>query len=339
MDEHCLSLRQKGALCFTAGLSPALAIIPGQTATPWGFLTPVGLLAAESLALWALQRRRGRDAAGSLGETLSGRVVLGLLGVWCVVLLGSFAPLFARRISSAAYHGQGRLFFLLLLIITAGGLSLCRARTLGRLSELLFFPTAAGLLLVLPFAFERGDWSAALAAPDWSALGRGFLGSLPAALPLPVLAALFSPRKEDSGRGLWWGVALLQGSLAALLLAILVSFGPAGAAQLADPYVTLLKSLRLFGAVERAEALAISVLVYGDVLLLSGLVLLAGELLGRAAGRGRRQAWSLSAAAGGLALSFLPPLGETALLLGALGVCLLPLLPGKAPAPRKGRSM
>ncbi len=329
METERLTQRQKGTLCFTAGLSPAVALLPRQSALPCGFLAPLGLLALYTLALWLLRLRRGPDPAGTLETGAGGRIVLGAAGLWCVVLFARFCPLAAQRISGAAYGGQSPRFFLVLLALTAGGLSLCRVRTLGRLGELLFFPTAAGLLLTLPFAFSGGDWPAALAAPDAAALGESVLRALPATLSLPVLLQLFSPTREDPGprRGLWWGTALLCLSLSVILLAVLLNFGPAGAASLPDPYITLLKSLRLFGAVERAEAVAVSVLVYGDVLLLAALSMLSGELLLRALGRGRRQYWSLAAAAAGLGLALLPPLGDLPLLAGSALVCLLPLLP------------
>lgn len=315
--EFELSPRQLAAMSVVAALSPAITLLPRRAALPGGFWAPLvtgGLYLLLVLCSFYTVKHHPKDGLGDsfcrlLGKPLGGLLLLGY-ALWFLVLCAATAGLAAQRIADTAFATEGPLLFLVVLLGLATAMACGRLSTLARAAEIFFLIMGLGLLLLLPFSLQGGDWGPAFT----SALdqpGTVFLcglGGVAWTAGLPVFVFFFAGQaahRERLGRDLSWGAAILCAVLALVALILLATFGPNLLKTLDNSFFTLVKGLRLFGALERMESVAVSVWVYADFLLLTMLLHLGRRLLAQTVHRENR--WWLGLVCGiaalGLALA------------------------------------
>ena len=267
-----LTPRQRRALSFVCLLAPLLRHAPYS-----GWLSALLVLAPLAALGWLLGQ----------GPVRLPRALAGAWGVWLVFYGGFVLRSGAERFVSAVYTDSPLWPF----VLSAGALGLLaaagRLRTLGRFAEVCTLPLLGVFALFLPLSLETVDpaelWplreealrAAVTDAPRlFGALSAGFY---PAFLPGP---------RADGGRGsglaLPFGGAALLGAL--LGAATVGSFGSSLAGEMNYPFFVLLRNLRVFHLLDRAEALAIALWAVTDFVLLGTLLQLAAGLLSFARG-------------------------------------------------------
>lgn len=227
---------------------------------------PVGLCLGP---VWA--RLGERDLGGGLREAYGGgggRLAVVLYLLWALVLLADAARRYTERLLTI-YEGEEVRW---LCLLAALGLCLWLGRGRGtafaRGGRCFFLAVGATLGIILLLALPGVEWKNL-----WPPEGRDWWG-LPGAAALSlslagygVYALCLTGQGGQEGRRSW--APLGCGALAALLLVVVGTFGPALASGLKDPFLYLLEGVRVPGAFRRGEAGLIALLALGDLVLLT----------------------------------------------------------------------
>ena len=293
MTEDQISLRQLLTLTFAALLSPAIRVLPGQTAAlagTGGWLSALAALPVVillCLGLWYLCRKGGLDQAALslLGKPI-GRGLCLLYFLWGIFLLAANARQCALRFLTISYRNGPMLLYLLVLLGTAAWLAAKPVRALARAGEVFFLALAIGLgvsLALGAFQMEAVNllpvWVEDLPAVAGAALP--VLG-LTAYLPFAAVLAGRVTREEGSRRRvLAWGVGLCL-TLTALQAVCLGNFGPGLTARLDTPFFMMVKGIGVEGTFQRVESVVIALWVLADLALL-GLLACACSVLAHTA--------------------------------------------------------
>lgn len=292
MHDAPIARRQLYALGTMIFLAPALRLFPAQSAELAGrgaWLCPLPalpLLLGWGLLLTRLAglRREGETLA-ELAERLGGRGALLLAGLWALVYAAFVLRAGADRFVGTVYpRAPWRAFAVTMALAAfAAALStdvaLCR---LGRLLQSLLLPVLA-VLLGCALCSARLDNLLPLTAADAPGTARGALTAVDV-ISCPAAALLFLPRpageEKTAFRSLAVWMAALCGVLALLAAAVIGVFGHELAARLARPFFVLVRTLSLFGSMERFEALVVMLWIFPDFLT-AGLFLRAASRCAR----------------------------------------------------------
>ena len=298
MAQDSISLRQLLTLTFAALLSPALQVLPGQTARQGGI---AGWLAAAaalpvllglSWLLWWLFKGEAGQAGGLPGTAcrllgrIPGRMLCLAYLLWGLCLLAVSARQVALRFLTISYRNGPMLLFLLTLLGITFWLVRKPVGALARAGEVFFLTLAAGLALSLALGVFQLDpvnllpvWTEDLPAAGAALLP--VLGLLGYAVFAPCLGGQVAPEPAGRRRVLRWAAGLGL-TLAALQIVCQGSFGPGLAARMDTPFFMLVKGIGFEGTFQRMESVIIALWVLSDLALL-GLLACACTLLAQMA--------------------------------------------------------
>ena len=293
MAQDRISLRQLLTLTFAALLSPAIRVLPGQTAKiagEGGWLAAIAALPVLAGLCWLLfsllkGRGLGRTAKDVLGPVL-GRVVVALYLLWGLFLLAANARLVALRFLTVSYRNAPLPLFLAAML----GLTLwlvCKpVRVLARAGEVFFLALAIGLGLSLAMGAFQMDPGRILPlwGEDLPAIGAAALPVL-GLLGYMVFAAFLGDRVTSQPHGrrkaIKWAVGLCL-TLTALQAVCLGNFGPGLVVRMNTPFFMMVKGIGIAGTFQRVESVILALWVLSDLALLgllaSACSAMAGEL-------------------------------------------------------------
>lgn len=281
------SLGQLLALCTVAVLTPALRLLPSETARLAGrggwFSVLLALPAAAAygwiLRAFAGKRREGESLASlwrrAAGER-AGALLLALTGLWLLFYAGFSLRAGAERLVTTVYPAGKRAVFALSMGLIAALAGAGGARALARMAKLVLPLLIGAIALTLAFAVPEihADNLLPLAARDAPALLRGALPTLDAAgLALTLLFFLSdglsgpAPYRAVAAR-----IALLGSLMSALVAAVTGVFGHELSAALTRPFFSLVRNLVFFRSLERIEALVVTLWLFSDFLLVAALL-------------------------------------------------------------------
>lgn len=294
-------LRALSAVCL---LSPALRFCPTVSVEAAGRAAWLSMLAAlPPLLLYAAFLRRFlsfRRAGEGLGE-LCGRAVgekaarplLLLSAVWLTFYAGFVLRAGAERFITTIYPRSGPAVFVLVLGLLGTLAALGPSRSLVRTAKLVLplLAAALGIILFTALLSARKENLLPVTGRDLLPVLRGSLPAVNVLLAMLVLGAFLAgalPLGTGRGRGdsLW--LAGAAGFLCLLTAAILGTFGAELTAQLTRPFFYLVRNLVFFRSVERVEALAVTLWIFPDFLLVSATLFAAQRCLRRALGQDAR---------------------------------------------------
>ena len=257
--------RQLCALAFCAFTVPAVGLLP-RAGWLWALLA-AACCAAVLAAGVLLTRKKGGSAAALAAQSGVGKTLLVLLMLWNFLALGM-----TSRYLCGAYPGAdgfpltGALLLLLAAYAANKGVS-----AVARVSAICFFFLIALYILVLGFSAPqlRPQWLAPQTKPAWTLLPAVFS---------PVCALFLTGHCSARAKPALW---LLGGTALAFLVAFIAAgcLSPEVAGKEPFAVYTVTKSLSLFGAMERFEALVSAALTAGGFCLLGLLCLTNAELV------------------------------------------------------------
>ena len=257
--------RQLCALAFCAFTVPAVGLLP-RTGWLWASIAAVCCAAVLAVGV-LLTRKKGGSAAALAAQSGLGKTLLAPLLLWNFLALGMTARYLCGAYPDAGgFPLTGALLLLLAAYAANKGVS-----AVARVSAICFFFLIALYALVLGFAAPqlRPQWLTLQAKPVWTILPAVFS---------PVCVLFLTGHCTERGKPAGW----LFGGMALAFLAAFVAAGclsPEVAG--AEPFAvyTVTKSLSLFGAMERFEALVSAALTAGGFTLLGLLCLTNAELI------------------------------------------------------------
>lgn len=246
-------------------LSPAIRLLPGLCARLSGAALWLCPIAALPLIIALVFSLRGQSAPGR-GLSL-------IFALWLAFYSGFTLRSAAERLCATAHPGGSVAVFALLMLAVALLFATGKPDALCRAAGLFLPVVALAVLLTGAFALSDSELSNLLPVTERDAIPviRGALPVFEAAGFPALLAARYGggltrnkPRERRR--------ALLSCLFAAALLLIITAgctarFGAELAALLAQPYYALVSDTRLFGAIERTEALISSLWLLSDLVL------------------------------------------------------------------------
>ena len=312
MPRDQISARQLRMLLFAALLSPAIQVLPGQTAALAGrsawlsALPALPLLLVLCLAMNSLNRAAPPE--GGLAEVIRqalgpvlGRGVLAAYLLWGIILLGADARRYALRFLSTSYRNAPLVLFVIILLLAALWVARGPLPALARAGEVVCLALGIALGLILFFGLFQIRWTNVF--PLW-------IEDLPSAgaACLPVLAVLgysafagFLAGGEKEARGGWirWAV-VVWGVLTLLQLVCLGSLGPALTLRTDAPFFMVVKGVGVQGAFERVESVIIALWVLSDLSLLCLILFACRSILRTLLPAVSARRWTAVPAAGGV---------------------------------------
>lgn len=257
--------RQLCALAFCAFTVPAVGLLP-QAGWLWSLLAAVCCAAVLAIGV-LLTRKKGGSAAALAAQSGLGKVLLVLLLVWNALALG----MTARYLCGAYPNADGFPLTGALLLLLAAYAANKGVSAVARVSAICFFFLAALYALVLGFSVPqlRPQWLAPQTKPAWTLLPAVFS---------PACVLFLTGHCTARAKPAVW---LLSGTALAFLAAFLAAGCLSPEIAGTEPFAlyTVSKSLSLFGAMERFEALISAALTAGGFCLLGLLCLTNAEIV------------------------------------------------------------
>lgn len=299
-DGRSYTLGQLLALCSVSALTPALRLLPAASAALAGrggwlsvllALPPAALYGA---LLWRFShKRQAGESLPALWRRAAGprlgAVLLGLCGLWFLFYAAFTLRDSAQRLVETVYPHADRRLFIVPLALAAALAGAGDARRLARTARLVLPLMIAAVALTLCFSLPelRADNLLPLSRRDALPILRGTLPTLDVAGLILVLLFFLSDELTGacSYRSVAGRIALLGAMMAALVAAVIGSFGHELAAQLSRPYFSLVRNLVFFHSLERIEALLVALWIFSDFLLTAGLLLCARRCLPELGGK------------------------------------------------------
>lgn len=293
-----ISLYQAMKIFILAAASSILRMLPSLVAGEAGRASWVSVLLAVvpfALLLWMLGTllRGGNDwgLADSFLAILgrpAAKIAVALTGVWIFLLISVYARYFGERFASTVMPDIPVPVFtaaiLFLIYIVARG----RLDRFARCMELLLFVFIISIAVVLVFSnskVQAGNiWP--VTVYDMPAALRGAYYFMPVWGLVTFwffLGNKITRKNELKRRGIYLAVALTILSLLAVLLTVGV-FGYVLTSENTVPFYMYLKTVVIFGAIERIEAVFIGLWVINDFAMLAMLTFIFLNLVRNVAG-------------------------------------------------------
>lgn len=273
-------MRQLLVLLFVALLSPAIRVLPAETAAVAGeagwlsslaaLLPALGLCLVFFALLGQFPEGTGLAAAveGALGKVL-GKALLLIYLFWGLLLLSVNTRLYAQRFLSTGYRNSSLPFFIVVMLALVLWLARGKLSAFARTGEIFYLILALSLGGVLLFALFQVEaenifplWVEDAVPVLWS--GVPVLGVLGYAVYGAFLAGRVGRRGEDRRRALWWTAAFCL-VLTALQFVNLGNFGPALMARMEQPFFMMVKGIGVRGAFQRVESLVVALWALSDL--------------------------------------------------------------------------
>lgn len=280
MRKDSISMRQLLVLLFVALLSPAIRVLPAETAAVAGQAGWLSSLTALPLALglcWVFFCLMGNAPNGTglaeviegvLGKVL-GKGILLIYMVWALVLLCVNTRLCAQRFLATGYRNSSLVLFVAALVAVALWLSWGRLSAFARTGEVFYLILTLALGGVLLFALFHVEaenifpiWIEDTAPVLWSSVP--VLGVLGYAVFGVFLAGGVTRRQGDKARAIKW-TAVFCLLLTAIQFINLGNFGPALIARMEQPFFMMVKGIGVQGAFQRVESVVIALWALSDI--------------------------------------------------------------------------
>ncbi len=280
MKKDCISMRQLLVLLFAALLSPAIQVLPSETAAvagAAGWLSSLVVLPPALGLCWVFFRLLERFPEGSgladvvemtLGKVV-GKGVLLIYIVWALVLLCVNTRLYGQRFLATGYRNSSLLLFVAALLAVALWIAWGRLSAFARAGEVFYLIltiTLGGVLLFSLFHVEWENvfpvWLEDTVPVLWS--GVPVLGVLSYGVFGAVLSGGVTRRPGDKARAMKWTAAFCL-LLTALQFINLGNFGPYLIARMEQPFFMMVKGIGVQGAFQRVESVVIALWVLSDL--------------------------------------------------------------------------
>ncbi len=278
--------RQLVVLMTTCLFSPMIRLLPrfNTAAAGRGAWISVLLAAVPTLlmVIFAHYVISGKDRERSLGDMfrdaygqVGGNIVNMLMTLWLLIYSGMVIRTSSERLISTIFIQGDTMFFTIILLLLIIMVAVGRERTLAYMGQVVWYILIPVLILVTAFAL--GDISPDNLLPVDISDGMSYLkGTVPViSIMSPWVFFLYFKTEGHRKMSLWGKIGWISMALGIALMVTVTTVGvvsPELTEVLHDPFFSMIRTLNVFGVLERMEALVIALWVLTDVIYLGGLL-------------------------------------------------------------------
>ncbi len=283
--------RQLTVLIFLSLLSPLIEAMPygpvffaGRAA----WLSPLAALPFGCLVLWIV-RRLTEKAPQEMGLSdlairglgcVGGRIFCVILALWLSFYAGSVTRRAAERLLSAVFPDGQAGILILVTLLAAGITAWGSAKGLARTAELLM-PMLLFVIIVVTLAASLNIEPQNLLPVTFLDTGSILLGAIPVLEMMGIhVYFLFLRgyvRKSESHRRFPF-LPVLSVIALAIVAVTLGTVSDKLALRLQNAFFVVIRNVRLFGVVDRVEAVVVAVWISTDFILLASLLTIVSEI-------------------------------------------------------------
>lgn len=286
------SSKQMNALIFVSLLSPIIRLFPKSAVTIGGkavWLSPliaIPLLLILSAMIKRFMKNSGPDEG--LGDMIVkatgkviGKMLLVLITLWLIFYTGFIVKSSAERLISSIYPNGQPALFIITLVAIATWMAVGELKNLGRLSEICAATIGIVLFINIVIATFKIDIKNLLPVTFYD-IDNVALGAIPVinVIGISTYHAFLYGEAEKESKSNAKVLLLLAASVIAILITTIGTLGVAIIDSLQHSYFVMIRDIELIGVVERIEAAVIVTWVITDLVYVTVLLKICGEILG-----------------------------------------------------------
>ncbi|MBR5137101.1 MAG: GerAB/ArcD/ProY family transporter [Clostridia bacterium] len=286
-----MTSRQQLLLMTTCLFSPMVRLLPRLNTAKAGQGAWISILIAAVptllMVIFAHFFIQGKDGKGTLGDMftraygkVAGNVINMLLTIWIAVYSGVVLRTSSERMISTIYKQAEPMFFSLVLILLILMVATGKSKTLGHMGQVTWCILIPVLVLVTVFALTNVKMKNLLPVTISDSVSY-VKGAVPViSVMSPWLYFLYIPVTGNRQASLGSKIARFSMALGIALAVTITTVGVLGVELtevLHDPFFSMIRTLNVFGILERMESLVIALWVLTDVIYLGGLLLVCVE--------------------------------------------------------------
>ena len=278
------------SLIFLGLLSPVIRLFPKSAVNFGGkavWISPLFALPVLFLLYGMINRfMKNCEAGEGLGNAIikavgskTGKVCLFIIGIWLMIYTGFVVRSSAERLLSSIYPNGGSGIFAATLLISATIIAAGKLRSLGRMAEIFASILTAVLVPVLAAALFKIEITNILPLTvyeaDNIALGAVLLINV---LGIGIYASFLGKEKDAEGKNKFGIITALTAVVMIITVVCLGNLGEELIKSLQHNFFVMIRDLKIIGAVERIEAVVIIIWVITDLIYISLLLKICGEI-------------------------------------------------------------
>jgi spore germination protein KB len=310
---------QASAMLYIGLLSPIIRLLPKMAVDMGGYVSWISVFVAFPvlfLLIWfwrkMMEDRKTGDSMvdviiSAVGKT-GGKIAVSLFGLWLIFYVGFMLKSGAERLISSAYDTASPTLFILTILAVAVIVAMGKLKVLGRLSEIFFIIFGLVFIFIMIPAFADIDPGNLLPVTVYDT-GNILKGAIPIINIGTVGVYLyFFKDVADSDNSNKVIIKRLFTVLAVILILLVTTIGVLSEPlirKLQHPFFIMVRDLSVFGVVERVESVVIALWVVSDIVYVSMLLKICGEIFSKVTEKKNDKPYILSAAILALLPAFL----------------------------------
>ena len=286
MTRGKMNNRQLVVLMTTCLFSPMIRLLPRLNTAAAGRGAWISVLLATIptllMVIFAHYVISGKNRERTLGNMfcdaygqVGGNIVNMLMTLWLLIYSGMVIRTSSERLISTIFKQGDTMFFTIILLLLIIMVAVGRERTLAYMGQVVWYILIPVLILVTVFALV--DMSVDNLMPLDISEGMSYLkGTVPViSVMSPWVYFLYFQTEGHRKMSLWGKMGRISMALGLALMVTVTTVGvisPELTEVLHDPFFSMIRTLNVFGVLERMESLVISLWVLTDVIYLGGLL-------------------------------------------------------------------
>ena len=302
-----VSRRQKNALIFVSLLSPIIRLFPKSAVSIGGKAVWFSPLLALPLVLliFAMMQRFLKNAGPEegLGDMIikaagkvAGKIMLTLIAFWLVFYTGFIVKSSAERLLSSIYPNGQPAMFVVTTVLVAAWMASGKLRSLGRTAEI--FAGVIGVIILIIILVAGFSIKAKNLLPITVKDAGGIaIGAIPVANVLGIGSYMaFLSGSEKTAKKNFGAVLLLVIVIMAIMVTTIGNLGTEIINSLQHSFFVMVRDIDLIGVTERIEAAVIISWVITDILYVTVLLKICGEIGGTIIKKEKKKKYIFAAA-------------------------------------------
>ena len=291
-------------------LSPIIRLLPKTSVDMGGYASWLSVFAAFPvlfLLIWFWRKMMsGRKPGDSMADVIinaigktGGKIVISVFGLWLICYVGFMLKSGAERLISSAYDTASPAIFILTIFAVSVIVAVKKLKVLGRLSEIFFIIFGVVFIIIMIPAFADIKVENLLPVTIYDT-GDILKGAIPIINIGTVGVYLYFFKDvadaDNSNKVIVKRVVTVLGVILTLLITTIGILSEPLIRELQHPFFIMVRDLTVFKVVERVESVVIALWVVSDIVYVSMLLKICGEIFNKVTEKDKERQYTVAAA-------------------------------------------